>query len=96
MVGRVCPRHRHRGRPLNSVVKFHSDMEASVKKTPFAALLLAVVIMALAVSALDMSGGSVQVCDEGKSLAPVRGGAHTPERVASVALSHEYLVQGDL
>jgi hypothetical protein len=23
MVGRVCPRHRHRGRPLNSVVRRH-------------------------------------------------------------------------
>jgi hypothetical protein len=67
-----------------------------VKKTPIAALFLAVVIMALAVSALDMFGGSIQVCDEGKSLALVRSGANAPEQVASAALSYEYLVQGNL
>ena len=56
---------------------FISDVEASVKKIPIAPLFLALVIMALAVAALDMSGGSVQACDEGKSAALVRSDTRT-------------------
>ena len=71
-------------------------MEASVKKIPIAALFLALVIMALAVAALDMSGGSVQACNEGGSVALVRSDTSAPGQVASVALSNEYLVQGNI
>ena len=54
MVGRVWPRHRHRGRPLNSVVRLHVTKHRELRAATFFCWLLLVPAVARADAGIPM------------------------------------------